>query len=100
MNLSKHLETLGSIGSIEYAQVLRRRHARRQTDHFLEVVDAHCSYDCCLAMRLKRAETLTLFGVIICCSLAEKPANVSSPNIIIMLMDDVSSFLSFFHVSS
>lgn len=33
--------------------------------------------------------TLTLFSAIICCSLAEKSSNASSPNIIIMLMDDM-----------
>lgn len=40
-----------------------------------------------------RPETLTFFSLMICCSSAEKPGNVSSPNIIIMLMDDVSYFL-------
>lgn len=40
---------------------------------------------------------LTLFCAIICCCSAEKSANVSLPNIIIMLMDDVSYF--FLHVS-
>ncbi|KAM7015403.1 N-acetylgalactosamine-6-sulfatase [Tautogolabrus adspersus] len=33
--------------------------------------------------------TFTLLSAIICCSLTEKPSNVSSPNIIIMLMDDM-----------
>lgn len=37
--------------------------------------------------------TLIFFCATICCSLTEKPSNVSSPNIIIMLMDDVSYFL-------
>ncbi|XP_074522304.1 N-acetylgalactosamine-6-sulfatase [Halichoeres trimaculatus] len=32
---------------------------------------------------------LALFSALICCSLAEKPSNVPSPNIIIMLMDDM-----------
>lgn len=42
--------------------------------------------------------TLTLFYAIICCALTENIANVSSPNIIIMLMDDVSCFLCFVRV--
>lgn len=37
-----------------------------------------------------RVETLFLLGTITCC-LAQKSGNFSSPNIIIMLMDDVSS---------
>ena len=36
--------------------------------------------------------TLAFFCAIICCSWAERPSAVSSPNIIIMLMDDVSRF--------
>lgn len=43
-------------------------------------------------MRLRWTQTLTLFFASICCSLTEKPSNASSPNIIIMLMDDVSYF--------
>ncbi|XP_029283150.1 LOW QUALITY PROTEIN: N-acetylgalactosamine-6-sulfatase [Cottoperca gobio] len=40
-------------------------------------------------MRVMSTVTLTLFCAIICCALTEKPSNVSSPNIIIMLMDDM-----------
>ncbi|KAF3832749.1 hypothetical protein F7725_026414 [Dissostichus mawsoni] len=58
--------------------------ARRQTKHFLEVA-AHMT----AAMRVMSSLTLTLFFSIICCSLAEKLSNASSPNIIIMLMDDM-----------
>lgn len=39
-------------------------------------------------------ETLFLLCTITCCCLARKPGNASSPNIIIMLMDDVSSLFS------
>lgn len=40
-------------------------------------------------------KTLILLCTITCSCLAHKPGNVSSPNIIIMLMDDVSSLFSF-----
>ncbi|XP_010771349.1 N-acetylgalactosamine-6-sulfatase [Notothenia coriiceps] len=41
------------------------------------------------AMRVMSSLTLTLFFSIICCSLTENISNTSSPNIIIMLMDDM-----------
>lgn len=41
-------------------------------------------------MRAVCAPTLILISVTICCSLTEKQTNGSSPNIIILLMDDVS----------
>ncbi|XP_039650166.1 N-acetylgalactosamine-6-sulfatase isoform X1 [Perca fluviatilis] len=40
-------------------------------------------------MRVMSTVTLTLFCAIICCSLTEMRSNGSSPNIIIMLMDDM-----------
>ncbi|KAI4830108.1 hypothetical protein KUCAC02_001761 [Chaenocephalus aceratus] len=40
-------------------------------------------------MRVMSSLTLSLFVSIICCSLTEKLSNASSPNIIIMLMDDM-----------
>lgn len=55
------------------------------TDHFLK----NCSCDFCSATRVMLSQTSTLL-CLICFSVAEKPKNVSPPNIIIMLMDDVS----------
>lgn len=65
-----------------------------QTKYFREE-DVNCfrAKGCVRAKRVMRTETLTFFSLMICCSLAEKPENASSPNIIIMLMDDVSYFL-------
>ncbi|XP_049900693.1 N-acetylgalactosamine-6-sulfatase [Epinephelus moara] len=40
-------------------------------------------------MRIMSALTPALFCAMICCSLTEKTTNVSTPNIIIMLMDDM-----------
>lgn len=57
--------------------------------------DAHLSYDCCMVMQEMRIKTLVLLHTVICCYVAEKTNNVSSPNIIILLMDDVSSLRLF-----
>uniref|UniRef100_A0A8D3BIV0 N-acetylgalactosamine-6-sulfatase n=1 Tax=Scophthalmus maximus TaxID=52904 RepID=A0A8D3BIV0_SCOMX len=66
---------------------MRRGPARRQTN---PLPRSWSSGDCSsAALRVMSAPTLTLLSAIICCSLAEKPSNVSSPNIIIMLMDDM-----------
>ncbi|XP_020508512.2 N-acetylgalactosamine-6-sulfatase [Labrus bergylta] len=40
-------------------------------------------------MRVMSPITLTLLSALICCSLTDKPPKASSPNIIIMLMDDM-----------
>ena len=56
-----------------------------------------CSYDCSIEMAvLQCSQTLILFSAIICCALTGEPGDVLPPNIIILLMDDVSWFLSFF----
>lgn len=50
-----------------------------------------CSCDFCSATRVMLSKTYSLLCVL-CYALAEKPTDVVPPNIIIMLMDDVSYF--------